>query len=472
MKHLTSGGSSNATFNISILAAAAGVALAVVAQHLAAGMTSILIHTAIYLLLLLTTAYALFALVWQGMTIWSDVEQAPAVYRSTIASGFLFSLVAIAVTDNNTQNSRFILFGIGLCFIGLISLFMILIVGGSEQVTLDTISPPISDNRYAPSPIQPDPQLARTLSGTSSGSQLGIDNGIRNRPVTPPHRPLVDPGSLPPLFQDDPLYRLPQPRQARFFMVAKGNDLPVNSDDACVISKDETCFALCDGASGSRLPRSWAALLGQQWIAKPFQQTNADEFYAWLMEPRERWQQWVQGRWKPQVDQRNELIGDRPVSSEVVRKTLQVGASATFLGLKLVRTGNLWQACAIGDTCLFVFQRDKSENLQMRECYPLSSSAQFGDRPPLINSIDNNIQGLMPYLSFAKGQIRAGDMLLMATDALAQWLLVELEQRQNDWQALFSLRDTRQFAAFIEQQRQHPTYGMVDDDTTMVIIQC
>jgi hypothetical protein len=406
------------------------------------------------------------------MTIWSDAEKAPAVYRSAISSGILLSLVAIAITDSNPQNSRLILFGIGLCFIGLISLFMVLIVGGDEQATLDTISPSISDNRYAPSPIQPEPELVRTLSGTSSGSQLGIDNGIRNRPVTPPHRPLVDPGNLPPLFQDDPLYRLPQPRQARFFMVAKGNDLPVNSDDACVISKDETCFALCDGASGSRLPRSWAALLGQQWIAKPFQQTNADEFYAWLMEPRERWQQWVQGRWKPQVDQRNELIGDRPVSSEVVRKTLQIGASATFLGLKLVRTSNLWHACAIGDTCLFVFQRDKSENLQMRECYPLSSSAQFGDRPPLINSIDNNIQGLMPYLSFAKGQIRAGDMLLMATDALAQWLLVELEQRQNDWQALFSLRDTRQFAAFIEQQRQHPTYGMVDDDTTMVIIPC
>ena len=71
------------------------------------------------------------------------------------------------------------------------------------------------------------------------------------------------------------------------------------------------------------------------------------------------------------------------------------------------------------------------------------------------------------------GQIRPGDIFLMATDALAQWLLTQFEQpdqRQTLWRGLLTMQDHHQFVQFVEQQRYQTKGGMVDDDTTLVII--
>src|SRR5207253_8622861 len=57
--------------------------------------------------------------------------------------------------------------------------------------------------------------------------------------------------TLPPLFEDDPLYAIPKPRKARLLVQIKSNDIPVNGEDACAISADETLFALCDGVGAS-----------------------------------------------------------------------------------------------------------------------------------------------------------------------------------------------------------------------------
>jgi hypothetical protein len=57
----------------------------------------------------------------------------------------------------------------------------------------------------------------------------------------------------------------------------------------------------------------------------------------------------------------------------------------------------------------------------------------------------------------------------MATDALAQWILGQLEQKQTDWLLLLSLRDQRSFAAFVDEQRQNNQ--LQDDDTTLLVVQ-
>jgi hypothetical protein len=88
---------------------------------------------------------------------------------------------------------------------------------------------------------------------------------------TAPHDPSLYLSTVPTCppqeFPEDPLSYIPGPlRRSRFFTVTKSYEPHViYNEDICVISPNENSFALCDGASGSQLPRPWGFFLGQQW---------------------------------------------------------------------------------------------------------------------------------------------------------------------------------------------------------------
>jgi|GEM_PF-1448610 len=462
----TSGNTTNVALNVPILCAAVGVALAVAAEHLTSPPASStpatnssfgpFLHGASFAIVLITAAYALFELIRQGRMAWQQPALAPGICRSASFAAFLLGLVSVAVSDSQSLPSTSL--GIGLCLLALIGFLAITFLGPTGTATQEPMrnpelggSYPVDHFRNYPGPLPPT-----------------YDADMRGEAPPTQRRPRIDPSTLPPLFETDPLYSTPRPKVARFFSMVKGNDNPIASDDACVISDDETYFALCDGASGSSLPRPWATLLGQQWLKMPFQEIDAETLALWLQEPRDRWHRWIQETWKWKIDERNQLIGEKPLSADVFRRTLQTGASSTFLGLLLDRESNTWHAAAIGDTCLFLFRGDRSGTLRPQFSFPLDSSAGFSDRPPLLTSNGNNVSTLVPYFRFKHGNLRHGDVLMMATDALAQWLLSQLEQQQTTWNILPSLTEPRRFAELVEKERQNG--HMVDDDTTLVVI--
>jgi len=444
----------NTTLNVPILCAAGGLALAVAAQHLASSVAStglgpFFLTKVSLAMVVLTGLYTFFELVRQGWMAWQQPAQALGVCRSASFASFLLGLISVAVSDNSSPSRWSVI----LCVLGLMGFFAVIFLGPTDTVSQELAYDPGPEEQYA--------------TPNKRGSLPPVHQGELVAPSARP-RPRIDPRTLPPLFETDPLYSMPCPRRARFFSVVKGNDIPVASDDACVISDDETYFALCDGASGSSLPRPWATLLGQQWLKQPFQEIDEATLSFWLQEPRESWHRWVQETWKRTIDERNLLTGDKPMSTEVFRRTLQTGASATFLGLILNRENLTWYAVAIGDTCLFLFRRDRSGGWRPRLSFPLENSARFSDRPPLLPSNGNNVAALTPYFRSIKGDCRPGDVLMMATDALAQWLLFQLEQQQTDWSILPSLNDPQRFAELVDKERQ--SSHMVDDDTTLVVI--
>ncbi len=447
--------SDNTTLNVPILCAAGGLALAVAAQHLASSVKSTWLGPFLaelsLIMVVLTSLYMFFELARQGWMAWQQPAQALGVCRSASFASFLLGLISVAVSDNSSPSPWSVI----LCVLGLMGFFAVIFLGPTDTVSQELAYDPGPEEQYA------------ALNKRGSQPPFYEPEGELVAPPARP-RPRIDPRTLPPLFETDPLYSMPRPRRARFFSVVKGNDIPVASDDACVISDDETYFALCDGASGSSLPRPWATLLGQQWLKQPFQEIDEATLSFWLQEPRESWHRWVQETWKRTIDERNLLTGDKPMSAEVFRRTLQTGASATFLGLILNRENLTWYAVAIGDTCLFLFRRDRSGGWRPRLSFPLENSARFSDRPPLLPSNGNNVAALAPYFRSIKGDCRPGDVLMMATDALAQWLLSQLEQQQPDWSILPSLTDPRRFAELVDKERQ--SSHMVDDDTTLVVI--
>ncbi len=355
------------------------------------------------------------------------------------ASGFLLNLIALTI----------ILCSLTSLFIVNVDALVALIEQSfSRRKAIRSDRPELPSS---PVPLLPPPPLPA----------LSAPANAERRTFKEQRFPIASRESLPPLFQHDILYQPPQPRNARFFAVAK------EREDACVISDNETRFALSDGAGGSSLPRPWAALLGQQWKKEPLRGNYAAELSSWLEEPRQNWVQWVERRWYPEVNERNQLTGDHPVQPEEVERILERGAFATFLGVEVNHQQRTVSALALGDTCLFILRSAASH--PSFESMPVRNSQDFNNSPPLLSSRrGDSVNDVLPYVEYYSNQYEKGDLLLMATDALAQWILWQWEQGLTEWHALLRMQDKQQFASFVEKQRREGC--MDEDDTTLIVI--
>lgn len=132
---------------------------------------------------------------------------------------------------------------------------------------------------------------------------------------------------------------------------------------------------------------------------------------------------------------------------------LDEGACAALLGLGLQANGN-WQAVAVGDAVLFHLRQE-----QLLQAWPLNHPDQFSQRPALISS-QANVDAAAVVL---KGRWRPGDAFILATDALAAWLLGSdpaLPLRLTSVELAAQLRTARQRRA------------LRNDDVTAVVIFC
>jgi hypothetical protein len=273
------------------------------------------------------------------------------------------------------------------------------------------------------------------------------------------------------LFEHDELYAIPRKTRARLFILSKSNDILENCEDACDISGDETRFALCDGVSTSKFARPWARLLAEEWVAHPLAAYDEQALDAWLKKPRQRWLDWINDTWFSKINNRNRSMGRVEFTRDVVEKFIKQGAAATFLGLDIDKATSTWSAVAIGDTCLFHFSCDDIGTWKC-ECFPLKQSSDFTDAPAYITTRPQSEALAASHLVSTGGEFKARDLLVLATDALAMWLLVQLEHERLE--ITLSLLDMLErgndkvFARFVEEQRAKKQ--LTDDDTTLIII--
>src|SRR5205814_659774 len=121
----------------------------------------------------------------------------------------------------------------------------------------------------------------------------------------------------------------------------------------------------------------------------------------------------------------------------------------------------------IGDTCLFHFSRSDN-NLWMFKSFPPSSSRELTSEPASISSHIGGFPQLFRHVRSTRGVYTPGDMLVMATDALALWIFKQIEQRTVGWPKLLDLNSLRDFSTLLDQERAR---GQVNDtDTTLLII--
>jgi hypothetical protein len=144
------------------------------------------------------------------------------------------------------------------------------------------------------------------------------------------------------------------------------------------------------------------------------------------------------------------------------------GASSTLLWLEMTPNepnrgdAPLVYTCrAVGDCCLFHLRGAK-----VLRSFPMERSDAFTTSPRSLCSVRRREDGLV--IGLHTGECRPGDMLVLSTDALAEWILARLEEGWHppflEW---WEMRPDR-FVDWLAPLREAKTIR--PDDTTVVLL--
>jgi hypothetical protein len=231
-------------------------------------------------------------------------------------------------------------------------------------------------------------------------------------------------------------------------------------------------YALADGVSTSFLPGRWAELVAEQFVnhpSLPDASLSPDDFERWLSTASQKWLHWVQNDWIPQA---SVASGQTNWDREIKR-----GAGTTFIGCSFSRD-HLRQhgqtnihVTAVGDAVFFLVSRDvHNPHRWTHSSYRLQKAEDFGHETETLASPKHRIMQDWYKIHQSKFLATRSHIIVLATDALAQWIMHMSENDVDPWQELFALpeNDIEAFKQFVDHYRR--TGDMEIDDTTLMMI--
>ena len=260
--------------------------------------------------------------------------------------------------------------------------------------------------------------------------------------LEPEVQPEVAESTLPPRFETRALWT---PK--------RGND-DKEWEDGFAMDAVDGVLAVADGAGDGIFSKLWADLLLKSFLAAPIPLDDLAAVEPWIQDQRRAWFEAVrypEQRWSIQA-----------------RIDRSCGA-ATFMGFRLEpipedgdapASATGWTAWAVGDICLF-HVRDG----HLIASFPMGASADFNLTPQLYQS---KAMRPTPQGVTTKGELRLDDLIVFATDAVAQRLLAEVESgTPPDWGRFWDL-DPETWRQEIESIRDQN--AIVNDDCTLVVL--
>ncbi|MDB5308310.1 MAG: hypothetical protein JWO38_2512 [Gemmataceae bacterium] len=182
--------------------------------------------------------------------------------------------------------------------------------------------------------------------------------------------------------------------------VPKIGHAPAENEDATAAFPAKMRFAAADGATEGWQSGGWARHVATAYVRRP---PAPADFPDWLAA--------VRRDWKPPAA--------RGATAWYAEAKSEQGSFTTLVGVEIRRLettpGFAWKAVAVGDSCLLVARGGRFE-----VAFPLSAAADFGSRPALVPS---SPEVRCPEPEWLAGRAEPGDLLLLATDAVARHLL-------------------------------------------------
>ena len=224
------------------------------------------------------------------------------------------------------------------------------------------------------------------------------------------------------------------------------------SEDSFFCQENTTgCFvSVADGAGTAVFAKEWANELTSWSILHPPGTFSEIEIKNWLKNSAEGLKQ----GW----DQRIPPFETLPYYGKI---KYYDGSQATLLHAQLDR--DIFRAFAIGDTCLFQIR-----NQELVLSFPLKSSSDFGTSTDLLHTSGEILPRQTASAKIIKGEYKAGDIFLFATDALSCWILKCIETQDSSWVNLLNFQSQVEFEKFIRDL--HSKKAIRNDDATLVII--
>lgn len=232
-----------------------------------------------------------------------------------------------------------------------------------------------------------------------------------------------------------------------------GNSADENEDNILEPSKSEietetlVKFAISDGATESSFSKEWSDLLVSVYKDKSFEQAYLPETIKTISET-----------WQSMATAIN-----LPWYAE---QKAEKGAFATFLGLTINRETSSFEVIAVGDCTLFQIR-----NNEIVFSFPVTSVEDFNNTPNLIASNNDYQIDLEKNVIYDSGTIQEKDILLLATDAMAVWILKQKNRSEKVRKLLieqFEKQDEQNFEEWLNKQRK--TNKIKNDDVTLLMI--
>ena len=219
----------------------------------------------------------------------------------------------------------------------------------------------------------------------------------------------------------------------------------------CILNQEHNIerYAIADGATRSFYPKHWAELLVKKFC-EATESTNLEE---WICPSQQEWYEQV----KKRVNEQNKYF----LTNRFNRKE---SAVSTFIGLEIDKSNEEWKALIIGDSCLF--HRSDTEF----KSYLIENSTDFTNRPEAFASFPKDNPIGCP--KFIDDKMKPGDTFILATDALAKWIVQHKEKGKLEeaLTQLNALETDEQFYKFVDAARQATEIPLDDDDVTLMLI--
>ena len=226
--------------------------------------------------------------------------------------------------------------------------------------------------------------------------------------------------------------------------VPKDSERPELNEDTWAHEPGLTCFALSDGASESYDSKRWARLLVEKYAADPHFLPS--------------WADAAVNDYKSSVD--------FDALSWSQQSAFERGSFATLLGLQLADNRREIEVLAVGDSLACHIRSGA-----LLASYPYTTPEEFDTRPALLSTIRSGNTFLQDPEFFAQHTsktwvVEPGDVVLMVTDAIGQWLLRELSRDPSSLATLAGIGSEAELAELTSRMRIE--HRMRVDDTTVL----
>lgn len=271
---------------------------------------------------------------------------------------------------------------------------------------------------------------------------------------------------IPPIFELDP----PAGNVECFILPKEGAPL-VECQDRYALHAKYRCYAVADGVAGSFVPGPWARIIAKGFVERNGTFLNKEDFQDWLVKCSQQWHSWLDSRWLPTMQAISKYSGD---SSGDRSKEIRPGAQTTLIGCSLLSQREQQGAAsavsvfAIGDCQFFLFRRNTGWSLV--ETFPYSNPDEFGSRPvTLVTTLRADlIERAWAERKTKLCKVYPGDIIVLASDTLAKWLLMQVHHHTDRWKPLLSGMTPAEFEQHIRTELHND--HIEDDDLTMLII--